>query len=197
MRKMGGLKNLVPFTYSMIIVGSLALIGFPFFSGFYSKDLILEIAYSKYNFFSFFSYCLGTVVAYFTAYYSMRLVFLTFLAKPFGYKQIISFAFDSGLNISIALACLAIPSALVGFYSKDLMVGLGNNTFNFVVYSNLKNFNFLDAEFVGIFFKSLPVCFSLFGFFSAFILYIFNFKILFTLKVSKIGKKFYFFFNRK
>lgn len=197
MRKMGGLRKLIPFTYSMITIGSLALIGFPFFTGFYSKDLILEIAYSTYNFVGFFSYCLGTIVAYFTAYYSMRLVFLTFLSKPFGYRQVISFAYDCGFNISIALICLAIPSILIGYCSKDLMVGLGNNTFNSVVYINLKRLNFFDAEFVDFYFKSLPVCFSLFGFLSAFIFYIFNFKILFYSKISKVGKKIYYFLNRK
>ena len=138
MRKMGGLKNLVPFTYSVILVGSLALIGFPFLQGFYSKDLILEVAYSKYNFLGFFSYCLGTIVAFFTAYYSMRLVFLTFLSKPTGHKQIICFAYDSGFNICVALSCLAIPSVLVGYYSKDIIVGLGNTIFNHVIYVNLK-----------------------------------------------------------
>jgi len=197
MRKMGGLKNLVPFTYSMITIGSLALIGFPFFTGFYSKDLILEIAYSKYNFLGFFSYCLGTIVAYFTAYYSMRVVFLTFLSKPLGYRQVIGFACDSGFNISIALICLAMPSFLIGYCSKDLMVGLGNSTFNSVIYIFLNNFNFFEAEFVSIFFKSLPVCFSLFGSLCAFVFYIFNFKLLFFLKTSKIGKKIYYFLNRK
>jgi len=197
MRKMGGLKNLIPFTYSMIIIGSLALIGFPFLTGFYSKDLILEISYSKYSVLGLFSYCLGTVVAYFTAYYSMRLIFLTFLSKPYGYKKVVCFAYDSGLNISIALICLAIPSVLIGYYCKDLMVGIGNSTFNSVIFINIKNFNLFDAEFMNFFFKSLPVCFALFGFISAFFIYVLNFKLLFRLKVSAIGKKIYYFLNRK
>lgn len=84
-RQMGGLKNLVPFTYSTMVIGSLALIGFPFLAGFYSKDLILEAAFSKYTSTSYFCYFLGTVGAFFTAFYSMRLVYLTFISKPNGY----------------------------------------------------------------------------------------------------------------
>ena len=94
MRKMGGLKNLLPFTYSMVVIGSLALTGFPFLTGFYSKDLILEVAYGKYTILGYFSYFLGTFSAFFTAFYSTRLLYLTFLTKPTGYRQVISFAYD-------------------------------------------------------------------------------------------------------
>ena len=61
---MGGLKILVPFTYSMIVIGSLALMWFPFLTGFYSKDLILKVVYGKYNLLGYFSYLLGTVGAF-------------------------------------------------------------------------------------------------------------------------------------
>jgi len=78
MRFLGGFKNLLPFSYAITVIGSLALIGFPFLSGFYSKDTILEVAYIKYNFYSQFSYTLGVITAFFTACYSTRLVFLVF-----------------------------------------------------------------------------------------------------------------------
>jgi proton-translocating NADH-quinone oxidoreductase chain L len=80
MRKMGGTLRLLPFTYAMMLIGSLALIGFPFLTGFYSKDVILEVAYAKYTLSGNFAYWLGTASALLTSYYSFRLLFLTFLS---------------------------------------------------------------------------------------------------------------------
>ena len=79
MRKMGGLTQILPITYVMILIGSLALMGFPFLTGFYSKDVILELAYANYTINGHFAYWLGTIAAFFTAFYSMRLIYLTFL----------------------------------------------------------------------------------------------------------------------
>jgi NADH-ubiquinone oxidoreductase chain 5 len=78
MRKMGGLLKLLPYTYVMMFIGSLSLMGFPFLTGFYSKDVILELTYSKYTIYSNFSYWLGLISAFFTSYYSFRLLYLTF-----------------------------------------------------------------------------------------------------------------------
>ena len=197
MRKMGGLKHLVPFTYSMMVIGSLALIGFPFLTGFYSKDLILEVAYGKYNLIGYFSYILGTFGAFLTAFYSTRLAYLTFMSKPTGHKQIIGFAYDSGFNISLALGCLAIPSIFVGYYTKDMIVGVGSNFFNTAVYVNINSLNIFDAEFISYFYKLLPVNLSLLGVISAFFLYNFRSSFLFFIKTSTYGKKIYNFLNRK
>jgi len=197
MRKMGGLKNLVPFTYSMMVIGSLALIGFPFLTGFYSKDLILEISYGKYNLIGYFSYFLGTFGAFLTAFYSTRLLYLTFLSKPTGHKQVICFAYDSGPQIVISLGCLAVPSMFIGYYTKDMIVGVGSHFFGTAIFTSMQNMNIFDAEFIPLFYKTLPVNLSLLGFFFAFILYNFRADLLYKLKISFLGKKMYSFLNRK
>jgi NADH-ubiquinone oxidoreductase chain 5 len=197
MRKMGGLKNLVPFTYSAMTIGSLALIGFPFLAGFYSKDLILELSYGKFTSYSHFSYYLGTFGAFLTAFYSTRLVCLTFLVKPNGHKPVIGFAKETFSNIFIALCFLTIPSIFVGFLTKDMLVGVGSDFFGTAIYNNPKTFHVFDAEFVEFFYKILPVALSLLGASLSFILYNFQSSILFYIKTSFFGRKVYNFLNKK
>ena len=197
MRKMGGLKKLVPFTYSVMTIGSLALIGFPFLAGFYSKDLILELAYGKFSAFSHFSYFLGTFGAFLTAFYSTRLVALTFLVKPNGYKSVVGYAHETFSNIFIALCCLAIPSIFVGYLTKDMIVGVGSDFFGPAIYNNPNTLHVFDAEFVEFFYKILPVTFSLFGAGLSFFLYNFQSNILFSIKTSVLGRKIYTFLNKK
>ena len=197
MRKMGGLRNLLPFTYSMVVIGSLALIGFPFLTGFYSKDLILELAFSTFSSFGYFSYFLGASGAFFTAFYSTRLLCLTFLSEPSGHKSVIVLAADAPNKITFALGVLAIPSIFIGFYSKDLIVGLGSDFFGTSVFIPFENNNIFDAEFIDLFYKLLPVNLSLLGACSSFFLYSFKYTFLFNIKVSSVGKRIYNFFNRK
>jgi len=83
LRSMGGLVRLMPFIYSVVLIGTLSLIGFPFLSGFYSKDLILELAlFSDYYSYSGVAYLFGTVAVFFTSLYSFRLIYLTFFVRP-------------------------------------------------------------------------------------------------------------------
>jgi NADH-ubiquinone oxidoreductase chain 5 len=197
MRKMGGLKRLVPFTYSMMVIGSLALAGFPFLTGFYSKDLILEVAFGKYTTAGHFSYYLGSISAFLTAFYSTRLIYLTFLSKPNGYKSIICAAYDSSNKICVTLGCLAIPSIFIGFFSKDMFVGLGTHFWGNSIHVQPENMNMFDSEFIAQFYKLLPVTFSLLGISLAFFFYEFQSKLLFQLKTSFFIKKVYNFLNKK
>jgi NADH-ubiquinone oxidoreductase chain 5 len=127
----------------------------------------------------------------------MRLAYLTFLTKPTGHRKIICYAHDSGFYICVALGCLALPSIFIGYLTKDMMVGVGSQFFGTSIYVNLTNFNIFDAEFISTFYKTLPVNLSLLGFFSALVLYTYQKKILFYIKISFFGKKIYNFLNRK
>jgi NADH-ubiquinone oxidoreductase chain 5 len=197
MRKMGALKNLVPFTYSLMVIGSLALIGFPFLTGFYSKDVILEVSYGKYSSYGHFSYLLGSCGAFLTAFYSTRLLHLTFLSKPNGYKSVICSAYDSSYRIIISLVILSIPSMFIGYLTKDMIIGFGTDFWGNSIYVAPENMNLIDAEFIKHQFKILPVILSLSGFTLSFILYSFFNDILFNIKLSYFGKKIYNFLNKK
>lgn len=197
MRKMGGLRYFLPLTYVMMLVGSLALIGFPFLTGFYSKDLILEMSYAKFSYLGYFSYIFGTLGAFCTSFYSTRLLFLTFLSKPNGYKKIIAYSADSGIIIRSVLSCLFVPSVFVGYYTKDLMVGPGTSMFFNSIFIDQNNFAIFDAEFIPTIFKILPVILSLSGVAMGILLYFFGSNFLIKLKISKLGKFAYNFLNRK
>ena len=197
MRKMGGLKKLVPFTYSLMVIGSLALIGFPFLTGFYSKDVILEVAYGKYSSFGHYSYLLGSLGAFLTAFYSTRLLHLTFLSPPNGYKSIICSAYDSSYSILTSLCILSVPSIFVGYLSKDMIIGLGTDFWGNSILVLPEHMNLIDAEFIEHRFKILPVFLSLVGASSSFFLYSFFNKTLLNIKLSYLGKKIYNFFSKK
>ena len=107
MRKMGGLIKIFPVSYVMILIGSLALSGFPFLTGFYSKDAILEIAISKYSVVGNFAHLLGCCAAFCTAFYSFRLIFLTFVNDTNTYKSYMPHAHDAPILMVFPLFFLA------------------------------------------------------------------------------------------
>ena len=83
---MGGLIKFLPFSYSVMLVGSLSLLATPFLTAYYSKDLIIELAFAQYSFSGTYAFILGTVTAGLTAFYSVRLLSLVFLTVPNGSK---------------------------------------------------------------------------------------------------------------
>lgn len=196
-RKMGGLKRILPFTYTMFLIGSLALMGFPFLTGFYSKDVILEIAFATFNEIGHFAYWLGTIGASFTAFYSTRLIYFAFLSETNAHKNVILNAHDAPLRMAIPLIILAFGSIFIGYLTKDMFIGLGSHFWNNAIYIHPQNIQMIDAEFLPIIFKLLPVIFSIFGLFLAIFLYHFNFKFFYQIKISNIGLYFYNFLNKK
>ena len=163
MRRMGGLLQVLPYTYVMILIGSLALMGFPFLTGFYSKDVILEIAYAKYSLHGTFAHWLGVLSAGITAFYSFRLIYLTFISNPNGYKNAMQNAHDAPLPMAIPLFILCIGSIFVGYLTKDLFIGLGTPFWNNAIFIAPENLTMIDAEFIPTYIKWLPVIVSLFG----------------------------------
>ena len=122
---MGGVWKKLPFTYGLMIIGTLALTGFPFLSGFYSKDAIIEFAYLKGNTTGYYAAGIGIFTALLTSIYSWRLMFKTFHGK-FNNKDIkIEETHESPIVMLIPLILLSLGAIFAGFAFKELFVGYG------------------------------------------------------------------------
>jgi len=197
MRKMGGLVKLLPFTYSMMVLGSLALVGFPYLTGFYSKDVILEVAYAKYTLSGNFAYWLGTVSALLTSYYSFRLLYLTFLASPQMLKSSLKNVHDAPLLMGFSLCCLAVGSIFGGFMAKDMMIGLGTNFWGNALFTLPSNTLLIESEYIPQSIKFIPIIFSGLGALIAVNLNGFGTSFSYSLKTSQIGRQLYIFLNKR
>jgi NADH-ubiquinone oxidoreductase chain 5 len=198
-RKYGGLREFLPLSYSVMLIASLSLVAFPFMTGFYSKDFILESAYGQFYISSTIVYFIATIGAIFTTLYSVKVLYLTFLTNPNGpiinYKQV-----DPGnIYINLPLIILAIFSIFFGFITKDIFIGLASGFFsdNSLFIHPLHEI-FLDTEFaVPTLFKLLPFIFTIsFSIFSLIFSEFFS-KYLFYFKFSKLGYNIFSFFNQR
>ena len=123
MRKMGGLFKKIPFTATMMWIGSLAIIGFPYLSGYYSKESILENAFYASNGIAYFAYLVGILTALLTAFYSWRLLFLTFHGENRSENKTYDHAHESPLVMTAPLFILAIGSIFSGIFFADYFIG--------------------------------------------------------------------------
>jgi NADH-ubiquinone oxidoreductase chain 5 len=197
MRKMGGLQKLLPFSYAIMLIGSLALMGFPFLTGFYSKDAILELAYAQYNIGSHFAYYLGCFAAFFTAFYSVRLLFLVFLAKPNGNRKTILNAHEGSWEIGLPLFLLSIFSVLIGFLTKEIFIGFGTKFWGNAIFIMPQNYGLTDIEFISLSAKLFPLILTILGSSLAYFLYSFELNSFFILKQKSFFKYVYTFINKK
>ena len=119
-RKMGSMNNVTPFTYSCIVIGSLSLMGLPFLTGFYSKDLIIELVYGEH--YLRFALWLGILSAFLTAFYSFRLANFTFFNNP--QSNITSFnkSHEGDWNLRWPLILLLFFSVIIGFILQSTIL---------------------------------------------------------------------------
>jgi proton-translocating NADH-quinone oxidoreductase chain L len=163
MRRFGCLIKFIPYTYSVMLIGFFALAGFPFLSGFYSKDLILELAFSKYAVVGLFSYWLGSMAAVLTAFYSFRVLYFTFWVKVNSFKYYVQNLAELPQTMGLALFLLFLGSLFSGFFLKDAFVGTGNIFWGNSIYQLDFYHVGLDYEFIPFWIKIIPLVFSTIG----------------------------------
>jgi NADH-quinone oxidoreductase subunit L len=123
-RHMGGLKDRIPFTYAMMVIGTLALTGFPLTAGYFSKDAIIEAAYASHSPMALYGFICTVAAALMTSFYSWRLIFKTFHGRPHDHHHYEA-AHESPKVMLIPLALLAIGSIFAGYPFADIFTGHG------------------------------------------------------------------------
>lgn len=190
-RKFGGLQQTLLFSYTALLIGTLALVGTPFLTGFYSKDVILEFAYARYSVAAHFSYILTCFSVFTTSYYSFRLLFFCFNTGIFYgpqrqqtidnkqnaysqrrlaqsskytnmYKQY-SNVQDADLVMSGVLFMLVIGSIYAGWLFRSMFIGLGSDFWNNSLFIKPNNGLMVEAEFLPQFIKIIPLILTLVG----------------------------------
>jgi NADH:ubiquinone oxidoreductase subunit 5 (subunit L)/multisubunit Na+/H+ antiporter MnhA subunit len=174
-RRLGGLIKFLPFTYTIMLVGSLSLLATPWLSGFYSKDLIIELGYAHYGFSGYYAYILGSITAGLTAFYSFRLISLTFLTYPNAKRVDYLRSHEATIVVIIPLTILALFSIFFGYIASDLFVGMATDFFGNSIYFNPNYISIVEAEFsLPHIIKLLPAILSLIGAILGIIIYHIN-----------------------
>ena len=128
-RNMGGVRKKLPYTYIFMLIGTLALTGFPFLSGFYSKDAIIEFAYLRNSTLGNYAATIGIFTAFLTSIYSWRLIFKTFHGPYNNKKVLINETHESPIIMLAPLLFLSIGAIFAGYYFKETFIGHHSNDF--------------------------------------------------------------------
>jgi NADH-ubiquinone oxidoreductase chain 5 len=156
-RRMGGLVLLLPRTYAMILIGSLSLMALPFFTGFYSKDLILEVALATGSLTSQIAYFMTLLGALFTSFYSIRLIILTFLYPPMMARTVVNHIEDPEPVMWIPLFILSLASVFFASIAYDLILGFGSTVYSNSLFVHPNHLVLVDAEFLPSWVKFIPM----------------------------------------
>src|SRR5690606_24256708 len=168
-------------------------------TGFYSKDLILESSYGQYHFHSIAVYFIAVIGAIFTTLYSVKILYLTFIANPNGSLNYYKNAHEGNIFMSLPLVILAIFSIYFGFLTKDIYVGLGSGFFNNnSIFIHPMHEILISAEFgVNRFIKLLPFFFTVIATGSAITVFEFYPSLTNSLKLNNLGYNIFGFFNQR
>ena len=128
-RKMGGIYKKIPYTYAFMVIGTLAITGFPFLSGFYSKDAILEAAFFSSNSMGSYATIIGVITAILTSIYSWRLIYKTFHGNYRNENYAFEKVHESPLVILAPLFLLTLGAVFAGFLFKDIFIGIDHQVF--------------------------------------------------------------------
>jgi NADH-quinone oxidoreductase subunit L len=171
MRRMGGVWRQLPITYAVMWIGSLALAGIPIFAGYYSKDLILEAAYAAHGPFAGYAFWLGLAAAVLTAFYSWRLLFMTFHGAPRASAEVMAQVHESPRVMTIPLTLLAVGATFAGLFGLPMVEGSGEfwrgSIFVLSEHDALE-----EAHHVSFLIRILPVLVALIGIAIAYVMYI-------------------------
>jgi NADH-ubiquinone oxidoreductase chain 5 len=198
-RKYGGLISFLPLSYSVMLIASLSLVAFPFMTGFYSKDLILESAFGQYSFSGITVYVIAVIGAIFTTLYSVKVLFLTFLGNPNGSKSSYKHAHEGNIFLNLPLIILALFSVFFGFILKDIYIGLGSHFFgDNSLFIHPTHEILINTEFaLPTIFKLLPLIFTLSFTIIAIIYLEYLPENILRFKLSRLGYNIYGFFNQR
>jgi len=151
-RKMGGLATVYPFYFIVMLVGSLSLVGFPFFTGYYSKEFIIvsKFAFAD-NSIELFSAVLLIISAICTAIYSARLICVVFFREYSGFKKNIINVHSSSFYIAFPLVVLSFFSIFFGYFASDAFIGIGSDFFINSIYDIKSIYSFTDRYWLPIY----------------------------------------------
>jgi NADH-quinone oxidoreductase subunit L len=171
-RKMGGLARLIPVTCIVMWIGSLALAGIPIFAGYYSKDAILEAAWARHSFLGHYGFWCGTLAAFLTAFYSWRLLILTFHGKPRADHHVMEHVHESPMVMLAPLLLLACGAVLTGIVFAHDFIGEGWHEFWREAIVNAPTNHVMDAmEHVPGIISILPTLVGVLGIGLAYVMY--------------------------
>lgn len=174
MRNMGGIRKSIPVTHALMVIGSLALVGIWPFAGFYSKDMILEAAWAAHSSVGGYAFWLGITAAFLTAFYSWRLLIMTFYGAPRADEKVMAHVHESPAVMIVPLMVLAVGACFAGWAGYEWFVGhnaqafWGNAILVLPTHTALE-----DAHHVPMWVKYLPLVVGFAGIALAYVMYMF------------------------